>query len=185
MEDFKLNEAETERLGVLCTQEPWQDVLALMDQDTDRADDRRQNQALLKTLETELQRNHSLIFDFAPNINHDEEDWGGDLANRAPTPTCVINPNTLVSYLRWLPEHHEDAFAAIADLHQKTSRLLPRIRIHALEWQLQQARMATAELYESGGRNRGQGAAAGRAPTFVSLLSQELQDYNPDTPPWR
>ena len=185
MEDFKLNEAETERLGVLCTQEPWQDVLALMDQDTDRADDRRQNQALLKTLETELQRNHSLTFEFAPNINHDDEDWAGDLASRAPTPTCVINPNTLVSYLRWLPEHHEDAFAAIADLHQKTSRLLPPlcIRLHAVEWQLQQARMAMAELYESRERNRGQGGSTSRTPAFVSLLSQELQNFDPDTPP--
>ena len=185
LEDFKLNEDETERLGVLCTQQPWQDILALMDQDTARADDRRQTKAMLKTVETELERNHSLIFDFAPNINHDDEDWGGDLANRAPTPTCVINPNTLVSYLRWLPEEHKNSIEAIADLHHKTSRLLPPlcIRLHAVEWQLQQARMAMAELYESRERNRGQVGSTGRSPPFVSLLSPELQDYDPETPP--
>ena len=53
-------------------------------------------------------------------------------------------------------------------------------KVHKVECQLKQLRAAVAELYESGGRGK---TARGKAPAFVSLLSEELQNYDPVTPP--
>jgi hypothetical protein len=159
-------------------------VLFFLDADTARSETRKEITEAVTEVKHAFANNHAEVGNFELARTEDLDTWPEDLADRTKCPSPAITVEKMVDLYRWKWNTEEGEWSSdLAKVHTKYTPLIMSLvkRLHSVEWCLDQLNESMKAIQDNPPAIRI--AAGGKVPTYVQLLSEELQAYIPAEAP--